>query len=110
MTDSPTKRAPLEHTRVLDLTTEMGTLAVRMLTGFGAEVTRVEPPGGDPAAGHRFEPDPGLCAGGFHSALRQQLQQILQSLQRQLPARRHLHGGDDPAGGDALSAFALRSS
>ena len=47
MTDSGGTHAPLEHLRVVDLTTEMGALTVRMLTGFGAAVTRVEPPGGD---------------------------------------------------------------
>ncbi|MCA9830762.1 MAG: CoA transferase [Dehalococcoidia bacterium] len=48
MTEPGGTRAPLEHLRVVDLTTEMGALTVRMLTGFGAAVTRIEPPGGDP--------------------------------------------------------------
>lgn len=39
---------PLAHLRVVDLTTDLGTLAVRLLSGFGANVTRVETPGGDP--------------------------------------------------------------
>ena len=34
--------------RVLDLTTEMGILAPRFFIGMGAEVIRIEPPGGDP--------------------------------------------------------------
>ena len=39
---------PLNHLVVVDLTTELGTLACRFLSGFGATVIRVEPPGGDP--------------------------------------------------------------
>lgn len=40
--------SPLGHLRIVDLTTELGALAVRMLTGLGAEVIRLEPPSGDP--------------------------------------------------------------
>lgn len=40
--------APLDGLRVVDLTTELGVLCVRLLAGFGAEVTRIEPVTGDP--------------------------------------------------------------
>ena len=39
---------PLAGYRVIDLTTEMGVLAPRLFAGLGAEVIRIEPPGGDP--------------------------------------------------------------
>lgn len=39
---------PLGHLRVLDLTDLRGALAGRMLADLGADVLRVEPPGGDP--------------------------------------------------------------
>ena len=38
----------LAKLRVLDLTTELGALGVRVLSEYGARVTRIEPPGGDP--------------------------------------------------------------
>ncbi|MFN8508904.1 MAG: CoA transferase [Dehalococcoidia bacterium] len=38
----------LANLRVLDLTTELGALGVRVLSEYGARVTRIEPPGGDP--------------------------------------------------------------
>lgn len=38
----------LANLRVLDLTTEMGALGVRVLSEYGAHVTRIEPPAGDP--------------------------------------------------------------
>jgi crotonobetainyl-CoA:carnitine CoA-transferase CaiB-like acyl-CoA transferase len=41
----------LAHVRVLDLTNEMGQLAGRMLADLGADVIKVEPPGGDPSRG-----------------------------------------------------------
>ncbi|MBI5288660.1 MAG: CoA transferase, partial [Chloroflexi bacterium] len=54
---------PLDHLVVVDLTTELGTLACRFLSGFGATVMRLEPPGGDPlrareplAEGHDGQP------------------------------------------------------
>ena len=40
--------APLAHLRVLDLTDLRGALAGRILADLGAEVLKVEPPGGDP--------------------------------------------------------------
>lgn len=41
-------QAALEGLRVLDLTAEAGSLATRILAGLGAEVIRLEPPGGHP--------------------------------------------------------------
>jgi benzylsuccinate CoA-transferase BbsE subunit len=38
----------LSGMRVLDLTADAGSLATRMLAGLGAEVLRIEPPGGHP--------------------------------------------------------------
>ncbi len=40
---------PLSHVRVVDLTDLRGALAGRMLADLGADVIKVEPPGGDPA-------------------------------------------------------------
>ena len=37
---------PLHALRVLDLTAEMGSIGTRLLAGLGAEVIRIEPPGG----------------------------------------------------------------
>ncbi len=39
---------PLTHVRVVDLTDIRGALAGRMLADLGADVVKVEPPGGDP--------------------------------------------------------------
>ena len=39
---------PLSHVRVVDLTDIRGALAGRMLADLGADVIKVEPPGGDP--------------------------------------------------------------
>src|SRR5262249_24865871 len=40
--------APLEHLRVVDLTDLRGAFAGRLLADLGADVIKVEPPGGDP--------------------------------------------------------------
>jgi crotonobetainyl-CoA:carnitine CoA-transferase CaiB-like acyl-CoA transferase len=40
--------APLSHLRVLDLTDLRGALAGRLLADLGADIIKVEPPGGDP--------------------------------------------------------------
>jgi crotonobetainyl-CoA:carnitine CoA-transferase CaiB-like acyl-CoA transferase len=40
--------APLEHLRVVDVTDLRGALAGRLLADLGADVLKVEPPGGDP--------------------------------------------------------------
>jgi crotonobetainyl-CoA:carnitine CoA-transferase CaiB-like acyl-CoA transferase len=40
---------PLDHIQVVDLTDLRGALAGRMLADLGADVIRIEPPGGDPS-------------------------------------------------------------
>src|SRR2546425_694453 len=40
--------APLAHLRVVDLTDLRGALAARLLADLGADVVKIEPPGGDP--------------------------------------------------------------
>lgn len=42
------RKAPLSHLRVVDLTDLRGALAGRLLADLGADVIKVEPPGGDP--------------------------------------------------------------
>lgn len=53
---------PLEPYRVLDVTTERGWLTGKLLRDLGADVVKVEPPGGDPGRRrppfHGGEPDP----------------------------------------------------
>ena len=44
---------PLAHLRVVDLTDLRGALAGRLLADLGADVIKVEPPGGDPG---RWQP------------------------------------------------------
>ena len=43
---------PLAHLRVLDLTDLRGALAGRLLADLGADVLKIEPPGGDPGRLH----------------------------------------------------------
>jgi crotonobetainyl-CoA:carnitine CoA-transferase CaiB-like acyl-CoA transferase len=40
--------SPLSHLRVVDLTTELGWTAAKLCAALGADVVKVEPPGGDP--------------------------------------------------------------
>jgi crotonobetainyl-CoA:carnitine CoA-transferase CaiB-like acyl-CoA transferase len=42
-------RAALEGLRILDLTSEKGSFCGKLLADMGADVIKVEPPGGDPA-------------------------------------------------------------
>ena len=44
----PPGPTPLDGVLVLDLTRELGAYATRLLAGLGADVLRIEPPGGDP--------------------------------------------------------------
>jgi len=53
---------PLDHLRVIDLTDLRGALAGRLLADLGADVVKVEPPGGDP---DRWRPP---FAGGIAAA------------------------------------------
>jgi crotonobetainyl-CoA:carnitine CoA-transferase CaiB-like acyl-CoA transferase len=46
--DGPLRAVPLAPYRVLDLTTELGWLCGKILAELGAEVVKIEPPGGDP--------------------------------------------------------------
>ena len=59
--------SPLAHLRVLDLCDLRGALAGRMLGDLGADVLKVEPPGGEPSrlsapfAGDQAAPDRSLA-------------------------------------------------
>jgi crotonobetainyl-CoA:carnitine CoA-transferase CaiB-like acyl-CoA transferase len=46
---SPSRQLPLSGLRVVDCTVDRGELASRLLGDLGAEVVKVEPPGGSPA-------------------------------------------------------------
>ena len=56
------KRAPLATCRVLDLTDEDGVFCTKILAALGADVIRIEPPGGDPTRRigpfYHDDPDP----------------------------------------------------
>ena len=57
----PRMAGPLAHLRVVDLTDLRGALAGRLLADLGADVVKVEPPGGDP--GRQQAPFAGGVAG-----------------------------------------------
>ncbi len=52
MATGPVNELPLAPYRVLDLTDEMGLLCGRLLGDLGADIVKVEPPGGSPARMH----------------------------------------------------------
>ncbi|MHB8575442.1 MAG: CaiB/BaiF CoA transferase family protein [Dehalococcoidia bacterium] len=52
MTGSETARGPLTGLRVVELCDERGAFAGKLLADMGAEVIKVEPPGGDPTRAH----------------------------------------------------------
>ncbi len=62
MKEREKERLPLRKYRVLDLTDESGVLCTKILAALGADVIRVEPPGGDPTRRigpfYHDEPDP----------------------------------------------------
>ena len=62
MPAEPVPDLPLSPYRVLDLADEKGALCGRLLADMGADVIKVEPPGGDPSRRHgpfyHDEPDP----------------------------------------------------
>jgi crotonobetainyl-CoA:carnitine CoA-transferase CaiB-like acyl-CoA transferase len=66
MTD-PNRKGNLSGFRVLDLTTEAGFLAGKLLGDLGADVIKIEPPGGDPA--RQRGPFAGGVDDGEHSLL-----------------------------------------
>ncbi len=61
--------APLAPYRVIDLTDEAGWMCGRILADLGADVVKVEPPGGDPGrrqgAFYRDDPDPAKSLSWF---------------------------------------------
>src|SRR5215470_15211740 len=90
--------APLAHLTVLDLTDLRGALAGRLLADLGADVIKIEPPGGDPG---RLQPP---FAGGVEAPDRS-----LPFLYRNANKRGvqlDLHDPDGAAAFDALCARA----
>ena len=61
-TSAPTRSALMAGYRVLDLSDEKGMLCGKMFADMGAEVIKIEPPGGDAARSlppfYHDEPDP----------------------------------------------------
>jgi crotonobetainyl-CoA:carnitine CoA-transferase CaiB-like acyl-CoA transferase len=89
---------PLSHLRVVDLTDLRGALAGRMLADLGADVVKVEPPGGDP---DRLRPP---FAGGVAAADRS-----LPFLFRHANKRGAVVDLDDPAGRARFDALCARA-
>ena len=69
-------RGNLDGVRVLDLTTEPGHFATKLLGDLGADVVKVEPPGGDPVRrrgpfwGHADDPDRSLVWLAYNTSKR----------------------------------------
>jgi len=62
---------PLEGVRVLDISNERGAYCTKLLADFGADVIRVEPPGGDPmrswALSRRYRSTEGAFFSYYHA-------------------------------------------
>ena len=86
---APEPDAPLTDCRVLDLSSPVGPYSTRLLADLGAEVTLIEPPGGDPYR-HRGpfrsgipRADAGLSFGYYHANKRSVVLDLDQSAARQ---------------------------
>src|SRR5262245_17776203 len=89
---------PLAHLTVLDLTDLRGALAGRLLADLGADVIKVEPPGGDP--GRLHGPFAGNAAGPDRS---------LPFLYRNANKRGVAIDLHDPDGADRFEALCARA-
>src|SRR4051794_1551315 len=80
----------LKPYRILDLTTDRGWLAGRLLADLGADVIKIEPPGGDPGralapfAGGAPDPDTGLVWWAFNRGKRSAILDLGTSADREL--------------------------
>src|SRR6476646_2859540 len=90
----PTQASMLAPYRVLDLTDARAELATFVLAGLGADVVKVEPPGGSPShhAAPRVDGEPDALASlRFHAYNRGKRSVVLDL--------------DDPAGGERFRAL-----